>query len=94
MPEPQKLNEQVSTSTQLELEGYEQQIIVKKCIETKNDNNNNNKTETPIECDETTANDLKAAEQIPLDLDAYNFDNFISKMRHESCKPVLENIKR
>lgn len=38
--------------------------------------------------------DLKEAESFSLDLDAYNFDAFISKMRHESCKPVLENIKR
>lgn len=33
-------------------------------------------------------------EKIPLDLDAYNFDAFIYKMRHESCRPVLENIKK
>lgn len=37
---------------------------------------------------------LKDAESFSLDLDSYNFDAFISKMRHESCKPVLENIKR
>ena len=37
---------------------------------------------------------LQAAEQIPVDLDAYNFDAFIAKMRHESCKPVLESIKK
>lgn len=39
-------------------------------------------------------NMVKMAEKIPLDLDSYNFDAFISKMRHESCRPVLENIKR
>jgi hypothetical protein len=39
-------------------------------------------------------NILKMAEKIPLDLNSYNFDAFISKMRHESCRPVLENIKR
>lgn len=33
-------------------------------------------------------------EEVNLDLDSYNFDAFISKMRDESCKPVLENIKR
>ena len=38
--------------------------------------------------------DLKDAESFSLNLDSYNFDAFISKMRHESCKPVLENIKR
>lgn len=37
---------------------------------------------------------LKDVESFSLDLDSYNFDAFISKMRHESCKPVLENIKR
>ena len=37
---------------------------------------------------------LKEAESFSLDLDSYNFDAFISKMRHESCRPVLENIKR
>ena len=38
--------------------------------------------------------DLKEAESFSLDFDSYNFDAFISKMRHESCKPILENIKR
>lgn len=37
---------------------------------------------------------VKAAEKIQMDYDSYNFDAFISKMRHESCKPVLESIKR
>jgi hypothetical protein len=36
----------------------------------------------------------EAAERIPLDLDSYNFDAFISKMRHDSCKPVLESVKK
>ena len=31
---------------------------------------------------------------LEFDYNSYNFDDFISKMRHESCKPVLENIKR
>ena len=92
MPEPQKLDEEVSTSTDFELERNKPKEIVKKAVKSKNDNKT--KSETQFECDEVTANDLKAAEQISLDLDAYNFDNFISKMRHESCKPVLENIKR
>lgn len=39
-------------------------------------------------------NIVKSAEKIQMDYDSYNFDAFISKMRHESCKPVLENIKR
>ncbi len=26
--------------------------------------------------------------------DVYDFDSFIQRMRHPSCKPVLENIKR
>lgn len=44
--------------------------------------------------DDQSNNILKIAEKIPLDLDSYNFDAFISKMRHDSCRPVLENIKR
>lgn len=32
--------------------------------------------------------------EIPIEFDSYNFDAFISKMRHESCKLILENIKR
>lgn len=44
--------------------------------------------------DNDNNNFLKMTEKIPLDLDSYNFDAFISKMRHESCRPVLENIKR
>ena len=27
-------------------------------------------------------------------IDVYNFDSFIQRMRHPSCKPILENIKR
>ena len=26
--------------------------------------------------------------------DVYDFDSFIQRMRHASCKPILENIKR
>lgn len=26
--------------------------------------------------------------------DVYDFDSFIQRMRHPSCKPILENIKR
>lgn len=44
--------------------------------------------------DNNTSNNNKDNIEIPIDFDSYNFDAFISKMRHESCKPVLENIKR
>lgn len=40
------------------------------------------------------ASDLCAVEQLAVSLDSYNFDAFISRMRHPSCRPVLENIKR
>ena len=51
------------------------------------------KKEETLENDKSK-NILKMTEKIPLDLDSYNFDAFISKMRHESCRPVLENIKK
>ena len=56
--------------------------ILKESFELNDDQSNNNN------------NILKMAEKIPLNLDSYNFDAFISKMRHDSCRPVLENIKR
>lgn len=82
MPEPQ-IVEPVE-SLEKEKESIDQKIlekkeaIVKESLE-KNDDNNNI---------------VSMTENIPLDLDSYNFDAFISKMRHESCRPVLENIKK
>lgn len=69
-----------------EKDSIEKEIIEKKkeTILKETFENNNDQSE----------NILKMAEKIPLNLDSYNFDAFISKMRHESCRPVLENIKR
>ncbi len=83
MPEPQIV--EPIENLEKEKESIDQKIIEKKeaimkeSLE-KNDDNNNNI--------------VSMTEKIPLDLDSYNFDAFISKMRHESCRPVLENIKK
>jgi hypothetical protein len=84
MPEPQII-EEIKEKDSIKNEIIEKkEAILKESLENgdKDDQRNSEK------------NILKMAEKIPLDLDSYNFDAFISKMRHESCRPVLENIKR
>lgn len=46
---------------------------------------------------EIVSDDLVVFQNFTTDVNldsSYNFDAFISRMRDESCKPVLENIKR
>ena len=78
MPEPQII-EEIKEKDLIE----KKDTILKESFEINDDQSNNNNN-----------NILKMAEKIPLNLDSYNFDAFISKMRHDSCRPVLENIKR
>lgn len=80
MPEPQIVEELEEKET------IEQQIIEKK--------KKNSILKESLETDHDNDNIVNMTEKIPLDLDSYNFDAFISKMRHESCRSVLENIKR
>ena len=51
-----------------------------------------------VEIDEKEPVDLSAAKDNAWDdddySDSYDFDIFIAKMRHPSCKPILENVKR
>lgn len=51
-----------------------------------------------VEIDEKEPVDLSAAKDNAWDdddySDSYDFDTFIAKMRHPSCKPILENVKR
>lgn len=78
MPEPQIIEE----NKEKYLIEKKEAILKESSVEINEDQSNNNN------------NILRMAEMIPLDLDSYNFDAFISKMRNDSCRPVLENIKR
>ena len=87
MPEPQEPAETVEA---VSLEDRIQDLKLKQAQEPVTDSDTEGKE--PLESGGEEV--LKAAEDVDFDMDSYNFDAFIGKMKHPSCRVVLEQIKQ